>query len=324
MKALIILVTCIITMHSSFSYPISPRPLRKLIIESEYIITGNVLTTGTITTNNNKNVWESDYALVLVERLLQGKPVPDTVKVYYSAAMICPAPPVYHPGEAVIVFLDKNPGEQGTYFTHALSYGAKSFTTKSDRDVYQARILEMQEILAAQNPSKKHDATIEWLVQCAAHPATRWDGVYELSPQSDFMSYYDDDKAMKKSVFLNTAQKEFLFNSFIKIDKPTHNDLYIVDMITGVNDVSLLEQLKSRLTTAERDDRWLSSLIMHYIVQLTGNKELESIHRKFDGSIYNQEKKGEKQLQQTYDEFLRKMEAVPIRQTHTAYGRNAI
>jgi hypothetical protein len=46
MKKLLLLLLSTIFSVSVFAYPITPRPLRKLIVESEYIVWGKVLKVG--------------------------------------------------------------------------------------------------------------------------------------------------------------------------------------------------------------------------------------------------------------------------------------
>lgn len=323
MKAALLFVVCSITAQLSFGYPIPPRPLRKLILESEFIIVATVLKTGNIQ-HKKEELWETSYALLRVEKQLQGHPVPDTITVYYTAGMICPTPARYTEGDRIITFLDKNPNEKNSYLTHALSYGVKSFSNEENRNIYVSRILEMQKIQTISKPAKKHEEIINWLIKCASNPVTRWEGVYELSPESDFMSYYDDDKSMKKSVFLNTAQKELLFESFTSVDKPDPTDLYMVDIIAGVNDGVLLTRLKSSLVNAEPEDNWESSIMMIYIVRLTDNRELEAIEKKFTKSLHSNPPDGkEPPSRQLYKDFIKKMENVPAKQSLSTVGINA-
>lgn len=317
MKATLLFIVCIITAQLSSGYPIPPQPLRKLILESEFIIAATVLKTGTVQ-HKKEDSWENSYALLLVEKQLQGNTVPDTIKVYYAAGMICPAPARYNTGDRIIAFLDRNTDHKNVFSTPALSYGVKSFSSGEDRNIYVNRILEMQEIRAISKPAKKHEEIINWLVKCASHPVTRWEGVYELSPESDFMSYYDTDKSMKKSVFLSVAQKELLFKSFMSIDEPDHADLYLIDIIAGVNDVTVLDKLKKSLVNAEPDADWVSSIMMTYIVRLTDNRELETIEKKFREALYeNSSNDKEPSSQQLYKDFIKKMENVPAKQSIT-------
>lgn len=313
MKTLILIIACLITARSSFSYPISPRPLRKLIIKSELIIIGKVIYTSN--PDDKKEIdQDTDYALIFIQECLQGKRLPDTIKVYYNANTICPAPPEYKKGDRIIAFLAKNKGEN-SYHNPAHSYGVKSFSSEEQRNVYRTRILEMQDILAKKKPSQKHTAIIDWLVKCAAHPVTRWEGIYELSHQGDVMSSYDDDRSMKKSVFLSAPQKQLLYDSFIQIQKPTYEDLYLVDIASGVNDAMLLNQLKQKLTEADPDNEWLLALMMTYIVKLTDNKELEDILKKATEILYNSSNKQTKTFGELYKAFLEKMQNSSLKQT---------
>lgn len=121
--------------------------------------------------------------------------------------MICPAPASYPKGETIITFLDKT--EKG-YNTHALSYGTKILDNEGIK-IYKSRILEMQQINLIKNSNEKLLATTNWLFKCAKNKVTRWEGTYELSPESDFMSFYDrSDKKNEIRFTLNPKQRNEL------------------------------------------------------------------------------------------------------------------
>lgn len=39
------------------------------------------------------------------------------------------------------------------------------------------------ELYPARASAREMNQTVEWLVKCVEHPATRWEGTYELSPE---------------------------------------------------------------------------------------------------------------------------------------------
>ncbi|MEI9908963.1 MAG: hypothetical protein WDO71_04415 [Bacteroidota bacterium] len=151
MKKLIFLLTATSFSAHLFAYPISPRPLRKLIVESEYIVWARVLNVGSIkSTKKNENIWEKDFALIVITELLQGKLQTDTIRVYFCSGMICPAPGVLFKNEEALIFLDKREKMEG-YEVHALSYGVKHGLNQDEYETYKSRIKEMQTILKTYN-----------------------------------------------------------------------------------------------------------------------------------------------------------------------------
>ncbi|MET0393155.1 MAG: hypothetical protein ABW019_08425, partial [Chitinophagaceae bacterium] len=229
------------------AYPITPRPLRKMIMESQYIIRGTVLETGSLPAEKtHSSSWNSDYAVILVREAWQGRPLPDTITVYYTARLICPAPPVYTKGEEIITFLNK-PEKGDGYETQALSYGVKSGLGAAGMNVYHQRTVEMQQILAIKDQQLQAEKTLDWLIECAANPYTRWEGVYELSPGSDFMSVHDKEGGTHRRIFPNRRQQERLFDLLLATDTLAYADMGLVDIVTGLNDAALLGFLKKRL-----------------------------------------------------------------------------
>lgn len=154
------------------AYPIPPRPLRMLVEEAEFIVVASVRA--------------SDPGIVALdfEQVLKGEPSRADAYLLEDHA-VCPAPARYVAGTRVLAFLDRK------YATHARSYGAKTLDEES-LVVYVQRVKEQLAILAMEEGEARLLAQVEWLVTCAEHPATRWEGAYELAPAGDFMPEYDD------------------------------------------------------------------------------------------------------------------------------------
>ena len=222
-------------------YPIKPRPLRSLINEAEVIIIGQVIESNP---SNQENSWTTDVATIAVKEVLQGDEENESIKVYYTPNMICPAPARYPKGSIVLAFLDKH---EDNYITHALSYGSKVLS-EEELDLYKSRIIEMFEINKEKDKSKKRIKVTDWLVKCAKHRATRWEGTYELSPKSDFMSFYDRNRN-KNPYILNSNQIKELRDVLFNIEDIDSRDLGLVDIaMESDSDVEmrnfLVDQLK--------------------------------------------------------------------------------
>jgi len=86
------------------AYPITPRPLRKLVAESQYIVYADVIKIETIKAEGN---WNDAKAILNIKEVLQGKIKTNTIEVFFSPGIICPSPANYENGTTVLAFLDK-------------------------------------------------------------------------------------------------------------------------------------------------------------------------------------------------------------------------
>jgi hypothetical protein len=234
------------------AYPITPRPLRKLILESEVIVWADVLRIEEV---NDENQWTSAKAILYVNEKLQSHTRQDTIAVFFSPNMICPAPAHYEVGTSVLAFL-RRLENKGEYVTHALSYGAKTLDV-SEYQIYKQRILEMHEIMKITDGEEKVTQTIDWLLTCALNPATRWEGIYELSPQSDFMSYYDEDlDILVPKAPLTKQQKALIRKTLFSIDTLGYTDLGMIDLLATEKDVALANFLVEQIALKSPSTVW--------------------------------------------------------------------
>jgi hypothetical protein len=303
MKKLLFLLFIVGIFQSAFAYPISPRPLRKLISESENIVIAYVLKSETMPAA--KNHWESTRAVLVVREVLQGKIKEDTIYVYYSPGMICPAPATYMDGTTVIAFLDKQKKGDG-YTTHSLSYGSKTLEEKGLL-LYKERIKEMQAIQKIRTEEEKTEKTIEWLITCASYSETRWEGIYELSPESDFMSFYDQDRdTFTRKYALTKNQKERLRKIFFSIDYLDYNDLGLIDLVKKRNDPELVSFLIEKFKELKKEDLWYADMFMERIATYSDREELFEIIENIQQLDYMDSDYNEKKMQLT-SEFLKRI-----------------
>ena len=289
MKINIVITILLIGLAQSvLAYPIQPRPLRKLVMESEYIVYADVIRIETMETEDH---WNDTKAILVIKEILQGKIKNDTIEVLFTPGMICPAPAHYEKGTAVLAFLDK---KKKRFSTHALSYGAKTMN-KSAFEVYKKRILEIQHILSIKNGEEKNIKTIDWLISCAVNSDTRWEGIYELSPESDFMSYYDQDKeTFIRKYGLNDNQKSRLREAFFKIEDLSYADLGLIDLVVNKNDDELLNFLIKKLKETEIEEMWYKDFLMARIAEFSDRDDLRKIVEEIGGLDYMDEKREEK------------------------------
>ncbi|HEY6504492.1 MAG TPA: hypothetical protein VIZ28_11005 [Chitinophagaceae bacterium] len=320
MKRLLLLLTVLSFSNFLFAYPITPCPLRKLVVESEYIVWATVLDAGSLKrTKKNEHVWERDFARIVIHEILQGKLKSDTILVYFTSGMICPAPGVLYEEETALVFLDKREKEDG-YEIHALSYGVKHGLSETEYAIYRTRIKEMQTIIKDYDKKECTDVILDWLVKCAAEKCTRWEGVYELSPSSHFMSYYDHGETFRREIYLSSQQRKQLFEVLLAIDTLSYADMGLADITRGINDSALLEFLKVKLTRVEGPYFWEAKDIMRRIADLTDNNELRNILKKADDlySAYTDEEKAE--VKKILSDFIDAMKKASLKRNPTAFG----
>ncbi len=79
-------------------------------------------------------------------------------------------------GDTLLLFVKNGDEEDGPFLSHYRD-GLKKLSM-DDISVYEARIKELNSIFAA----KKVDARqlLDWVIRCAEHRVTRWEGTYEL------------------------------------------------------------------------------------------------------------------------------------------------
>jgi hypothetical protein len=270
MKTLIItLTTLLITLQASATaYPIEPRPLRKLIAESEFIVIGHVV--GLVNIQKPDNSFENNtMAKIEVREVLKGSIKETIIEVPFNPNYICPAPPHYEANTDVVVFLDRT---QRTWRRHALSYGVKTLAPE-DIAIYRTRIVEMQKIQAMSDAYSQFFEIVEWLVKCVEHPATRWEGTYELSPESDFMSYYARSEFKPFQSMLSQAQRDRLKNVLFENDQPGYADIGLIDLVYVGNEQAVDQYMLNALKQLSDYSLFLASEYMERLLRRNPNPE---------------------------------------------------
>lgn len=283
-----------------FAYPISPRPLRQLVTESQYIIVGYVVKT--YDKKKDKDDWGTKVARIAVLENLQGKINKDTIEIEFNPNMICPAPDRYFDSTFVISFIDKDK-KSGKFYTHALNYGSKTLK-KEEIEIYKKRISEIQQILKITNAEQQRTETVEWLVKCAENETTRWEGTFELSPESNFMSYYSQDKKQDFKNVLNINQKERLKTALLNSTEMV--DFGLVDLVYIGNENQIDDFLFAKLKNLKEEDFWVADNFMNRLKHKNTSKEMDEILKEFDELQFEYEKKDE--LKKTIENFIKLIE----------------
>lgn len=269
------------------AYPITPRPLRKLVIESDAAIVGKVISIvdKKYEGKKKKNIYYPSYkiAKIVVLEVLQGKVKNDTIEIVFEPNMTCPAPAMYYEKTSVIAFLDSN--KNGGYSTHALSYGSKTLDSIGI-SIYKKRITEIQKILKIQDSVAQKTETIEWLVNCAENKSTSWEGVFELSNIKEFSNEPDN----KFAGLLNEDQKARLKKAYMSSIQSSYYDFNLSDLIYNDNkseiDSILLEALKK---LPEKDFYYASDYISR-LKHINKSDEMEKLLKKYYAVQFENEK----------------------------------
>ncbi|AGC47706.1 hypothetical protein MYSTI_06433 [Myxococcus stipitatus DSM 14675] len=130
----------------------------------------------------------------------------------------CPPPPHYKVGHAVVAFLSH---ETEKWETVAWSYGTRYPTGDDEVAAYRQAVAlakDAQHIRSqARSVGNRLDLEpmrVDWQVKVAAHPATRWDGMYGLAGWSDVVYAFNDWRG-PSPMRLSDAQRAQLARGFV-------------------------------------------------------------------------------------------------------------
>ena len=288
MKTFVTIVLCFIAMQASALYPIDPRPLRKLIAESEYIVIGHVI--GIEKLKKADDAFDANtVARIRIHEVLKGTIRDAVVDVSYHPNYICPAPPHFEPNTDVVIFLNKR---KGTWRVHALSYGVKTLSAAGVA-AYRSRIIEMKEILTIQDSYAQFFETVEWLVKCVEHPETRWEGTYELSPQSDFMSYYARSEFKPFQSMLSADQRERLKTALFNTAEAGYANLGLIDLVYRGNEKEVHAFVVELLKRLPDHGLFMASEYMERVLRLKSTAEMEQLVQEFSTKRFETRDQGE-------------------------------
>lgn len=288
------------------AYPISPRPLRKLIMESGYIITGFVLDIQEQPRKKKDDWWGGSIAIVRVKQVLQGTLKDTVVRISFEPNMICPAPPYFEKHTYVVAFLDRD-GNDKVFRVHALSYGIKTVAVEV-ADLYANRIAEMQAILKLDDSDTQFKQTVDWLVTCAEHPATRYEGIYELIPGSDFMSYYDRAQAEPFQYMLTSEQKLRLKNALLRHSGNQYENFGLVDLIYAGNEAEVFNYLIQGLEHIDKNQYWYADEFMKRLALYKSSPRLQQLLEQYSDIKFKEDDLGK--IQNFIDSFLQEIRSL--------------
>lgn len=259
------------------NYPIVPRPLRKLVSESEIIVIGNVISVvdKKHEGKKKKNIYYREYkiAKIKIHEVLKGKITNDTIEVLFEPNMSCPAPARYYENSSVVSFLDYKNGE---YSTHALNYGSKTLDSIGIA-TYKKRIIEIQDIFKIKDSISQRKETIEWLIKCSENESTRWEGVFELINHKEF----SNDKKNGYLKELTNNQKLRLKKAYIESLNNDYYDFDLSDLLYSENKDEIDSILIDKLKKLPKENYYFAS---EFVVRISNGKnslEIEKLLERF-------------------------------------------
>ncbi len=176
-----------------------PKPLRALYTESDLVVVARVGQTVPVEVASFEDKAKA-YLLktsLHVNSTVKGQGNHGVISLYsvrWRGQNDDQAPTAYDDyddGEKLLFFLKRRANEEG-YEEADVSYGVKKLTD-ADLRVYVERMDELTLIMQQEKPDPAR--IVEWLVRCAEEPATRWEGLYELT----MSKYATDAKEAEKN-----------------------------------------------------------------------------------------------------------------------------
>ncbi|MCP3140835.1 hypothetical protein [Pyxidicoccus xibeiensis] len=217
---ILVLVLTLASLPRAEAFPINPQTLWELTAEAELVVWADVDEVVAAPRDRSAEkkprfTLDGEIARLHVREVWKGSARQDErLEVRFDSRLVCPAPPRYEPGLAVVAFLRRH---EGKWFTVALSYGTRYPTSRDEADAYRrvvTRAAQAQERTAGKAANLKAAQT-DWQVLAASHPATRWDGLYALVPEADEHHAWFDSRA-PRGASLSPEQREQLARGFVE------------------------------------------------------------------------------------------------------------
>lgn len=303
MKNKLLIFLCIILVSNSYSYPISPVTLRKLIEYSKYIIIAKVSyperkiqndTSYNVTDNNDAYIVTgraipkqfNETADLTILNTLKGKFKSQMIKVENDIYAVCPKPARYPDSAIVIAFLGKD-DTSSVFYTIGLSYGSKLMNNEEKLTAFKARIEEYIKIEKIKNRNKRESSLTEWLVKCVENKYTRWDGALELSNITD--TFYSKKKEF--DLRFTDNQTDRIIKAFFLTDTIKYGELFLVNFISKDNipKDNIPSLKKYLLKNLMRPDCQYVTDIMKKMTEFYADNELNEAYEKYLNSIYKKD-----------------------------------
>lgn len=223
-----------------YSFPDEFHPLRVLITESQYIVIGFARTFPDSENDDINTIVE-----IKILDVLKGKVDSSIVRFRFNGGFlnVCPSDAYYEDSTYVLAFLNKD--KDGNFFTYGLADGSKTVSL-ANIPIYESLIKEMLLIDNIKNTEERVNRISDWLVECAKHEITRYDGVAEIASDLNRQNF-NFYPGRSGSFEINDVQKETLRNILSTVDTVKFYDLDIVEILIGFDNTFLSEWISEKL-----------------------------------------------------------------------------
>lgn len=168
-----------------------------------------------------------------------------------------------------LVFLQE---QGGTYYF----LGIISDVKEADELFITTKISQMVEIQQIADTLTRFKKNIDWMVQCAANPHTRF-ALEDLFSFSNFINYHEQQGINYNRKDLLTAdQKKFLLDQLQKTDL-SWQDLYITDLLYDAYPVEITQAVVSSLNHLVENDFYFANNLMEWIIEVNPHPALKNI-----------------------------------------------
>jgi hypothetical protein len=197
MRYALVVLAFVALPNSAVAFPISPQTIWELTQSADRIVLARVDSVGRAASTvkrGNGDEYPERARLEVIETW-KGQHEPK-LEVSFDSSYVCPAPERYLPGKRVVAFLYR---EKSQWVTVALSYGTRYPVGEAAEAEYrrsvQLAVKEQQTLSPPKQGERPPRASRSWALASIEGRATRWDGLYALSSETDpTHAYYDQSR----------------------------------------------------------------------------------------------------------------------------------
>ncbi|MBI3271507.1 MAG: hypothetical protein HYZ53_21130 [Planctomycetes bacterium] len=259
-----------------------PIPLRQLVAASDLIVVAEVRAVERLKSDEPSADWFSHAALLVVRGCLKGSAAEGSeLRIPFERTSVCPPPPDFNKGTRGIAFLFREPG--GAWYWAGGRFAWKTMDNERRLQVYSKRIREACDIAGISDPVERRKKTVDWLIDCAEEPATRWEGAYELARGEDLNPRYEGGSAERFGEALQTSHLRRLAEVVLGSPKILGDPWMrcLAALALGSNDRRVLERLRRELDGVASDPPWDAGKLMRILASGTSWTEGEGLARAY-------------------------------------------
>lgn len=311
-KVLLTVGLAVLMSSGAHAYPIPPVPLWSLVEQAETIVVAKVVKVAEPRGRGEDDEPGPALSVATLRVLETWKgPAAGEIEVKFPAGLICPAPPRYFEGEDVVAFLGGE--DQGWGTTVGLSYG--TLYPEGREELSDLREMVRRAIALQARRSVHEVDRIDWLVEAAIRPGTRWHGLYELEPAGDELrSFYDLDRP-RKGVWLSPAQREKIAHAFASRPWTDSTLPIVLRLLARHADPKVDEAAASAIegVLGEKDLPYWTPTALELVLQRYGDKQAAKKIEKLQKGCCDYDEKGVRTLWRTAQRELGIPKVTPVK-----------